>query len=87
MLQAFELAKQEEGSETRAPDPGMKGRRNRRIKVKILLVSQTRTIDTKLLHSTLKSRVITSHAVYKTQKSINQSAPDLYSVVHETIAR
>ena len=72
MLQAFELAKQEEGSETCTQDPGMKGRRKKRRMVKILLLSQTRTIDTKLVHSTLKSQVVSSHAVCKTQKSIRK---------------
>lgn len=87
MLQAFEMAKQEEGSETSAHNAGMKGRRKKRRKVKILLLSQTRTIDSKLLHSTLKSRVVSSQAVCKTQKSTNPSAPDPYSVVRKMIAR
>lgn len=85
MLQAFELAKQEEGLEICAHDPGMKGRRKKRRKVKILLLSQTRTIDTKLVHSTLKFQVVSSHAVCKTQKSIRKQNSENHQLQIHTV--
>lgn len=69
MLQEFEMAKQEEGSETSAHDAGMKGRRKKRRKVKILLLSQTRTIDSKLLHSTFEIPLLVHRQCAKLRKA------------------